>query len=51
MTTLRIFRVLVPLAMCITLVGCGGSEPAADTAASGGDAAGSTSVDIKDLTF
>ena len=51
MTTFRFFRVLVPLALCLALVGCGGSDPEAGTAASGGDAAGSAAVSIKDLTF
>ena len=50
MTTLRIFRVLVPLALCMTLIGCGGASQTAGTEASG-EAAGSATVAIADLAY
>lgn len=46
------FRVLAPLACCLALVGCGGSDqPAAAGGSGGGASAESAAVNIADLKY
>ena len=47
MTSLRTLRVLVPLALCLVLVGCGGATESTES----NDAGGSASVTMNDLAF
>ena len=52
MTTSGMCRVLAPLAFCLALVGCGGSDaPAAAGGSDGGAAAESAAVSIADLKY
>lgn len=57
MTTFRFFRILSVLVLTLLLVGCGGAEPASDSAGAGGGAATSGesaaagAVTIADLQY